>query len=175
MKYKHIIFFIGLFCLTNTFAQQKERLETINKEVWYPFCKAFETLDYTILAKIHSKSLTRVTGGSGNITSYSDYIEGNKNSFQKKRQQGNTSHLTLRFFERITSENKATERGIYRNIHNKNTPDERISYGQFFVLLQKEEGVWKILLDYDSNEKGTIGIENFNKALAIDNYEKFNN
>jgi hypothetical protein len=151
----------------------QSKLESINNEVWYPFYKAFETLDYQIMASVHSEELSRIPASRGHISTYQEYIEGTKRSFERKKQNGQTAHISLRFFERITSEKRASERGIYRTIHNKNKPDQHVSYGQFFVLLQKENGRWKIVLDYDSDENGTIGEQQYNNAYAIDNLEPF--
>jgi hypothetical protein len=153
----------------------QNELETISKEVWYPFYKAFATNDAAIFAEIHAQDLSRITGNSGTISSYEAYMERSRRSFERKKNNGQTTHISLRFFERSYNDNTACERGVYQTIHNKNKPDEHISYGQFFVLLKKVEGQWKIVLDYDSDENGTIGAEQFHAAHAIDDLKPFIN
>ena len=41
---------------------------------------------------------------------------------------------------------------------------ENSFYGKFNVTLKKESGVWKIPIDADTSEGGTIGAEGFEKA-----------
>ena len=65
------------------------------------------------------------------------------------------------------------ERGIYKMVKNRGKDDEKISYGQFHVLLKKSGDQWKILMDYDSNENGTIGEDDYNRAFAMDDFTKF--
>ena len=43
----------------------------------------------------------------------------------------------------------------------------------FHVLFRKEEGVWKILMDYDSSEGNTIGAEHFLNAYHIEDFSTF--
>jgi len=153
--------------------QQTNQLESINKDVWQKFYLAFDSLDHSLMADIHSKDLARITANNKQIKNYSEYIEGYKSSFKKSKLNNRTTQISLRFFERISNEFTASERGIYRTIQNKGKSDERRSYGQFFVLLKKENGIWKIILDYDSNENKTIDKDDYLKAYAIDDFDKF--
>jgi hypothetical protein len=62
----------------------------------------------------------------------------------------------LRFIQRIASTDKAFEVGYYKSTStNTTTGEKRSGYGKFHVLLRKENGVWKILMDADANEKRT--------------------
>jgi hypothetical protein len=40
-------------------------------------------------------------------------------------------------------------------------------YGKFLVILRKENGTWKILVDTDSSEGGTVNEEAFLAAQPI--------
>ncbi len=162
-----------LFTSNTISAQKAENLKAIN-EVWAKFYKAFETLDHTLMAEIHSKDLVRVSGGK-RILDYDTYINNYKISFEQSKQTQQTSNITLRFFERLNNDTTASERGIYRLTRNKGTENERSYYGQFNVILKKIDSEWKITLDYDSTEGNTIGEEQFNKAFPIDDFEKFSN
>lgn len=168
-------FTILFFCTTTffCFSQTKTNLEDINT-TWKKFYKAFETLDYTLMAEIHSEDLVRVSGGK-RILDYDTYITNYKAGFERDKAVRQTSAISLRFFERINNDNNASERGIYKMVRNKGKGNEQAYYGQFHVLLKKSDGVWKITMDYDSSEGGTIGEEQYLKAFAIDNFEKFLN
>jgi hypothetical protein len=50
---------------------------------------------------------------------------------------------------------------------------EKVYFGKFHVILIKEEGVWKILVDYDSSEKNSINEDTYKKAYAIDDFKKY--
>lgn len=172
MLKKAILSLAVIVLLVNTSqAQNKEHLEAINT-VWAKFYKAFETLDYALMAEIHSKELVRVSGGK-RILDYDTYIKGYESSFQNSKDTNQTSHISLRFFERINTDFTASERGIYKLVRNKGTDKERAYYGQFHVIFKNIDGEWKITLDYDSSEFNTIGEDDFKKAYAIDNLEPF--
>lgn len=167
-------FIITLFFCTTTlfsFSQTKTNLEDINT-TWAKFYKAFKTLDYTLMAEIHSKDLVRVSGGK-RILDYDTYINNYKAGFERDKAAGQTSTISLRFFERINNDTNASERGIYKLVRNKGKENEQAYYDQFHVLLKKSEGTWKITMDYDSSEGGTIGEDQYQKAFAIDDFEKF--
>lgn len=151
--------------------QNIENLKDINA-VWAKFYKAFETLDYTLMAEIHSKDLVRVSGGK-RILDYDTYINNYKAGFERDKKAGVTSDISLRFFERLNNDNSASERGVYKLIRNKGKTNEEAYYGQFHVLFKKLDGQWKIIMDYDSSEGGTIGKEDYQKAFAIDDFEKY--
>ena len=60
---KRLIFLPVLLILVTTGnAQTKDNFEHINK-TWSKFHKAFETLDYRLMAEIHSEDLVRISGG----------------------------------------------------------------------------------------------------------------
>ena len=152
-------------------AQNTENLKAINT-TWAKFYKAFETLDYTLMADIHSKDLVRVSGGR-RIIDYDTYINNYKAGFERDKKAGQTSHISLRFFERISNDSTASERGIYKLVRNKGKENEQAYYGQFHVLFKKIDGKWMITMDYDSSEGDTIGEEQYAKAHAIDDFEKY--
>ena len=172
---KKILVVICLTCLASTdvTAQNKTDLVDINT-TWAKFYKAFETLDYTLMAEIHSKDLVRVSGGR-RIIDYDTYINNYKASFERDKTAGQTSHISLRFFERLCNGSTASERGVYKLVRNKGTEKEQAYYGQFHVLFKKVNDEWKITMDYDSSEGGSIDETSYNNAHAIDDLDKFSN
>ena len=46
-------------------------------------------------------------------------------------------------------------------------------YGKFHVFMRKMDNIWKIIVDYDSNEHDTINEQSFLSAFAIDDFEKY--
>jgi len=153
------------------YSQSKANLEAINV-VWNKFYQAFENLDYTLMAEIHSKDLVRVSGGQ-RILDYQTYIDNYKARFQNSKENNNTNNISLRFFERINNDDTASERGIYKLVINKGKKNEKSYYGQFHVIFKKENGTWKITMDYDSNYENKIGEIDFMESYGIENLKRF--
>ena len=172
MLSRFIVFTLFLVGFTNHVNDQTtNNLKEIN-QVWYKFYEAFDSLDYELMAEIHSEDLIRISGGK-RISDYETYINNYKRRFEDKKKKGETNEISLRFFERINNDSIASERGIYKLVRNKNRLDEKTYYGQFHVIFKKENGTWKIFMDYDSNEKNTIGEEAYLKAHGIEEIDKF--
>jgi len=171
MYKKFIPLVLFLFVFTNQGnAQTRNNLIEINK-VWDKFYLAFDSLDYKLMAEIHSKSLVRISGGQ-RITDYETYINNYKIRFKKAKNNQVSNAISLRFFERINNDSLASERGIYELIID-NQENKQSYYGQFHVIFKKEGGFWRILMDYDSNEANTIGEKEYLKAHSINNLNKF--
>ena len=124
------------------------------------------------MAEIHSKDLIRISGGQ-RISNYESYINRYKSNFAYSKENGITNNISLRFFERINNDSIASERGIYQLIRNKGKADAQSYYGQFHVLFKKEQGEWKILMDYDSTEGNTIDEKDFQEASEINDFKNF--
>jgi len=169
-KSMFFILFITIFS-NYGITQTTNNLKEIN-EVWYKFHQAFDSLDYKLMAEIHSEDLIRISGGR-RISDYETYINNYKKRFADQKKKGETNEISLRFFERINNDSIASERGIYKLIRNKNRHDEKAYYGQFHVIMMKENGTWKIFMDYDSNESNTIGEDDYAKARGIEEIDKF--
>ena len=167
------LLFIGLFMSSSIslLSQQEQNLRNINL-VWEKFCNAFADLDYKLIEEIHSKDLVRIAGGS-RIMDYLQYVESYKKRFEKLRAKNESYKISLRFFERISNENVASERGIYKLIVNNSKKESKSHYGKFHVIMKKEKGVWKISMDYDNNEQGTINEEDFLNAYDLLDIEPF--
>ena len=152
-------------------SQTKNNLEDINL-VWSKFYQAFDKLDHTLMAEIHSKDLVRISGGQ-RISDYNTYIKRYKSNFAISKEKEVTNNISLRFFERINNDSVASERGVYRLIRNKGKDDEKAYYGQFHVIFKKEHGEWKILMDYDSTEGNTIDEKDYQAASDINDFTSF--
>lgn len=168
---KKSIILILIFIVSQSYSQTKTNINQIN-EVWVKFYKAFETLDYTFMAEIHSNDLVRISGGQ-RISDYDTCINRYKSNFERLKEKGITNNISLRFFERISNDSVASERGIYRLIRNKGKNDEMVYFGQFHVLFKKEQRDWKILMDYDSTEDNTIDEKDYQAAYDINDFKLF--
>ena len=153
------------------YAQSLNNLKEINK-VWMEFYQAFDSLDYKPMARIHSKNLVRVSGGE-RILDYDTYINNYKSSFKKAKEDKILNNISLRFFERINNDSTASERGIYKLTRTEAEGSQQAYYGQFHVIFVKEDGMWRILVDYDSNPENSIGEKDYINGYAIDELDAF--
>lgn len=165
MRTIHLL--IGLLLLSNMALAQPAQKE-INEQVWKPFIAAFNDLDPDAFMALHSHDLVRALRDDGRVMGYDEYAKvtasGNHNvkinKFQKK--------LELRFSERWVNHDLAYEVGIYKSQTIKPSGNNIISYGKFQVVLRQEKGVWKIIMDSDSSEGGTINDKDFLFARPIE-------
>ena len=174
MAMKHFVSVVLILMQCNfIFAQNKTHYEEINEDVWERFYLAYTELDAKYMEEIHSKEVMRIPADSKKIFHFEQCISNYERSFSRARDKGEARKISLRFIERIANEKSATERGIYQLTVNPGAAHEANYYGKFHVILRKESGVWKILVDYDSSEGNTIGKEDFDRAFAIDDFEAF--
>ena len=165
-------FIITVFILLGniTHAQNTEDLKAINSQIWSNFTKAFEALDYELFGSLHNENLVRIGGDSKTIRGKSNYILGYRERWEK---DSINQTISFRFLERICKNDKASERGIYKLTINPNSENEGSHYGKFHVILEKEKGVWEILVDYDSTENKTVNEDSYSNAFAPDDFDKF--
>lgn len=168
MRPRHILVLLMLFVQIPTFGQENLELAKINSQVWSKFYAAFQDLDYKLMEEIHSKEAIRVEANQQNILNFEMYIKQYQERFAQARENNRKSKIALRFIERLVNDQFASERGIFRYTANPGQDSEAHYYGKFHVIHRKENGVWKILVDYDSNENGTIGEKDFDAAKEID-------
>ena len=136
-----------------SFSQSNSLQKEINEQVWKPFIKAIINDDNEKLSAVHSKEVTRVIQDDNQILGYNEYFKKIPDSIKAKWKDWKRD-IELRFLQRIASADKAFEVGYYKTSStNAVTGEKRIGYGKFHVLLRKENGAWKILMDADANEK----------------------
>lgn len=160
--------FIFLFANINCQAQIDPSCTQVNAQVWSKFYQAYEQSDHTLMEEIHSTKLIRVPANSGNVFGYEQAMNNYRSSFQRAKEKGEKRTIALRFFERLYSESSGSERGIYELSIKQEGKETKKYYGQFHVLLIKQNDSWKILVDYDSDENNTINEESFLRAKAIE-------
>lgn len=144
----------------------------INAHVWKPFTKAIMEQDVSSFASLHSKDMVRIERNSKKIFGLDQYRKnmeagwpGWKESLAKNQIRYS---FELRFLERICQDNYAYEVGYFKNESVNPSGEKRIGYGKFHVTLRKENGVWKILVDSDSNQGGSITEEMFLAAKPME-------
>ncbi len=147
------ILFVVLLLASNLFAQKDSLQKQINEQVWKPFIQSFNSGDDNAFRAVHSKDVIRVIRDNSSIIGYNEYFRTVPDSIKAKWGTWK-KNIELRFTQRIAANGKAFETGYYKTSNtNTSTGEKRVGYGKFLVLLRKENGTWKILVDADSNEK----------------------
>jgi len=152
---KKIFFCLGFIMLPAhfLFAQADSLQQQINEQVWKPFIKAFSTDNNELFSSVHSKEVMRVTQDDNRIIGYEEYFHPVPDSIKAKWGKWK-KQIELRFIQRIAANGKAFEAGYYKTTStNEDDGKKRVSYGKFHVLLRRENGIWKILMDADAHEK----------------------
>lgn len=164
MKTLVMAFFIGLCGLTHAQTTQKE----INEQVWKPFISSYNDLNTEAFMALHSREVVRAIRDDGRVMGYDEYnkviASGNHNAAVNKSRK----KLELRFLERWVNHDLAYEVGIYKGQTIKPSGNNIVFYGKFSVVLRQENGVWRILVDSDSSEGGTISDKEFLAARPME-------
>ena len=164
MKKYLLLSVVDLFFL-NAAAQQDSLkwVTEINEQVWKPFITHFISGNKEGFRSVHSKRITRVEIDRGIVQDYEKYfppIDANSPAVRRNRL------FELRFDKRISNGTQAWESGYYKGTVMQEGKEPRSYYGRFFVVLEKEDGGWKILVDADTGKEANE--ENFNKAFPME-------
>ncbi|MEO5976318.1 MAG: hypothetical protein ABIS36_08370 [Chryseolinea sp.] len=75
--------------------------------------------------------------------------------------------IELHFTERLANTMQAVDVGVYKTSIVMKDGTSNSGYGRFHVVMRKENGIWKILMDTDSSKGSTIGEKDFVSAKPM--------
>ncbi|NAY90868.1 DUF4440 domain-containing protein [Muricauda sp. JGD-17] len=167
-------FFLLVFGLTLAQQQQpvqisEDILKSIEQDVWIPFMEAYDQSDSQKLRAIHSKNIIRVTMAQNQIEIGEAYLDNFGNFVENVKENG--SKIGIAFALLTTALDKteqlAYQTGYYRFSSKHHDEKELMvrGYGEFSVVLKKENGQWKIWLDAD--KRINLSHEDFNGQKMI--------
>lgn len=148
-------------------------LKAIDNDVWIPFSKAYAEMKAEPYLALHSKSLIRVLGDLHYVEPVDSFTKNMKGMFENLTKQKAKVSINFRFTERITGSDSASERGVYEFLITSPAGRTDKIYSRFHTFLKKEAGKWKIVMDYDSGEKGAVTEATYKAAFARDDYAKY--
>lgn len=158
-----------LICVcTGLFGQTTAELQKeIDATVWKPFQHAFETLDGAALNATYAKDVLRVTPGG--IDTEEAFKKGNLERFASRRAEGVSIALDFWFDSRFTNASTSYEVGVFRITTTAKDQSINQAYGQFHIVIEKQNGAWKITQDWDTGTVNgkPIGVEDFEKGQPI--------
>ena len=142
-------------------------ISEINTAVWKPFVKHLISGNKKSFRALHSKRITRVLIDNNLLQDYDQYFPLQDQKDTLSINNRNISRgFELRFDKRICNGSKAWETGYYKGTITEAGKEGRTYYGRFFVILEKEDGGWKIIVDADTGKDASP--ENFNRAVPIE-------
>lgn len=153
-----------VYCFISNAQTQKE----INDQVWKPCINAFNQQDTKGFMAVHSPDLVRAPRDGKVVWSFDEYARLQESIDQQETKSNIKRTLELRFTERVASTSQAVEVGVYKTTIIRPDGEKQSFYGRFHVVLRKESGAWKILVDTDSSENGTIGEKEFLAASPLE-------
>lgn len=163
---RKVLFCLAVIIPSTLFCQKVNEEEQINKDVWYNFMQAYQDLDAMLFNQIHTDEVIRIAVDRNDIFVGKDYKDRNLEVFNNWNAQRIKQKIEFSFLSRIQKDNYAYEIGIYKLTRQIGLKSNSY-YGKFNVALKKVDGIWKIILDSDTNEKGTIGEEDFIDANIL--------
>jgi ketosteroid isomerase-like protein len=163
---KRIVTLVLLLITMNAAAQTVQ--QEINEQVWRPFLKGFNNHDTKTFMAVHSREVIRSPRDSKEVLNWNDYAAQQERSDNADKAAKRKRTLELRFTERLASKDQAVEVGIYKTSYANQDGTTQSFYGRFHVVMRKEQGIWKILVDTDSSEKNTISEKDYLAAAAME-------
>jgi ketosteroid isomerase-like protein len=165
---KQISFVAFLLIVVSESLSGQSLQHEINEQVWKPFITAFNELDSDGFLAVHSQDLVRAARDGNEILNWTQYLEQQRKGDKRTRDQGNRRSIELRFTERLASTAQAIDVGVYKTTNIKKDGTTQSFFGRFHVVMRKENGTWKILVDTDSSEGSTISERNFLAAKPME-------
>jgi Domain of unknown function (DUF4440) len=162
------ILVLSIFIFVNSIAQADSSncVKEINEQVWKPFVKHLVSGNNKGFRALHSKRVIRVLIDNNILQDYEKYFPVNKQNDTGSSDTRVSRLFELRFDKRICNGKTAWETGYYKGSVTGPGKEKRTYYGRFFVVLEKEEGAWKIIVDADTGKDASA--DNFNKAVPLE-------
>lgn len=164
---KNHIVFVLLFIASMAIAQNTEPIQKeIDHNLWKPFQSAFENLDAKKLNALYAEEVLRVTPAG--IDTENRFKDDNVERLENHKRSNTNLRLDFWFDSRKTNETSSYEVGFYR-MRLTNAKEVNTIYGQFHIVLEKIDGIWKITQDWDTDKINgkDISKEDFEKQEPI--------
>lgn len=163
-----------LFILPCAICLSQNIRSEINEQVWNIQLRAMNNLDSNGFMSTMSKDVIQVSYDRNTIRDYNQFAKQVNDTYRRIKERNLTRNMEFRFLKRIVAGPHAFENGFYKYELTNENSEKTVFYGAFQVVLRKENGTWKVLVDYDADTYNgePVTAELFNKALAMDAPEK---
>ncbi|MDX1666292.1 MAG: nuclear transport factor 2 family protein [Saprospiraceae bacterium] len=145
-------------------AQAESPQQTIDRQVWRPFMDSYARLDTEAFMELHTDDVVRIVRDGERILTDSAYAQSVSRNHDWARQNKVRRSIEFSFTERFADGDYAFETGYYKITTTRSGTEPRVFYGQFHVLLRRDDGRWKIAVDTDTSHDGSVGQEAFDSG-----------
>jgi ketosteroid isomerase-like protein len=139
----------------------------IDAQVWLPMLAASDAFDAAGFLAMQSPDLVRVSIDTNEVYGLEHYRSELTAGFARARQRGIKRRSDLRFLTRASSGDLARDTGIFRSEVVLASGETRVRYTAFDMVLRKEQGRWKILVDQDTARGGVITEQDYLKGTPL--------
>jgi ketosteroid isomerase-like protein len=143
-------------------------LHELNRDIWHPFRQAYGALDADAYLALHGADLIRVSGRSKEIFDLAGYAAQVQPWMADLRAGGRTVAIDFRFTERIVTGDLASESGVFELTVTRPDGDRRRMYGRFLTCSRRVEGRWRIVVDHDTDDGGTVDGDTYAAGRPLD-------
>lgn len=139
----------------------------IDAQVWIPMLAASNSFDADGFLAVQSRDLVRVSVDTKEVYGQERYATEIRAGFRRAKERALKRTSEMRFLTRTQSGALAHETGIFRSEAVLPSGERRTRYTRFEMILRKEAGRWKILVDKDTAQNGTITEEEYRAAAPL--------
>ncbi|MDX2046726.1 MAG: hypothetical protein SFU87_08055 [Chitinophagaceae bacterium] len=168
------IFLLLLAVMPSGFCAAQDYSREINEQVWKVQLQAMKDADAAAFVSVLSKDVVQISYDRKTIRNYAQFEKQVIDSYKRATEKKVTRNMEFRFVQRFATDTHAYENGYFRLEITNASGEKNLYYGAFQVVLRKENGVWKVLVDYDANSYGgkPITEELFFSAEAMEQGKK---
>ncbi len=149
------------------------RLAELDRDLWRPFSAAYAARDADAYFALHTEDLVRVVSDLKTVQTPAQWRAATEAMFRQMTARREQVAIDFRFTERLVGADAASERGVYRFTITAPGGQVQRFYGRFHTVARRQQGRWKIALDYDSSERGAVDEAAFLAAHAMDDHARF--
>ena len=129
----------------------------LERDVWHPFLRGVRSDSAPLYVGVHSRDFRWVAPGSrGRIMDRAEYDADSRLVMRRRRDEGGSSEIDVRFLERNVTESFAAEKVVTRFAVRRPGREPEVGYGIAHYFSRREgDGVWRVLLRYASPDRAT--------------------
>ena len=149
-----------------------ELLAALNEQMWLPFLEGVRTDHSELYVGIHAEDFYWVAPGSkGRIMNLKEYDDDSRMVMERRMKTGATTGLQVRFLERNINTEFASEKAVVKFTLYKSGQPAETSYAIVHYFSRKENGKWKMWMQFGSAEKASAEI--YENAVALEEVDRF--
>jgi hypothetical protein len=165
---------LPVLCLLFSYQGSTQNYQSeINNQVWRVQLEGMNTNQAGKFMSVMSEDVVQVSYSRQSIRNKEQFTNQAVSTYKRIVDRKLVRSMEFRFLNRIANETGAFEDGFYKYELVNEKQEKQVFYGYFQVVLRKENGVWKVLVDYDSEtyQGAPVTRELFENARTLESYD----